>query len=178
MPLNTQPVLTGALVMLRPLRPADFEALYAVAADPHIWEQHPVPNRYEEARFREFFRDALASNGTLIAIDRSTQRVIGSSRYHGYDPVHHEVEIGWTFLARSHWDGRYNSEIKRLMLDHAFRIVKRVVFLVGPQNMRSQRSVERIGGQRAGVRLDAAGRESLVYEITASTHSSSIRQRR
>lgn len=178
MPFDAQPVLTGELVTLRPLCPGDFDALYVVAADPRIWEQHPAPDRHEEARFREFFRDALASGGALIALDRSSQRVIGSSRYHGYDPARREVEIGWTFLARSHWGGRYNGEIKRLMLAHAFRSVERVVFLVGPRNVRSQRAVERIGGLRAGVRSDAAGQESLVYEITASAYASGSRQPR
>jgi len=46
--------------------------------------------------------------------------------------------------------------------------VDRVVFLVGPQNVRSQRAVEKVGGVRAGSRQDAAGRDSLVYEITAA----------
>lgn len=169
---DSQPMLTGDLVTLRPLRPGDFDALYTVAADPGIWEQHPVPDRHTEARFREFFQDALASGGALLVLDRATGQVVGSSRYHGYDPVRREVEIGWTFLARSHWGGRYNGEMKRLMLEHAFRFVDRVVFLVGPQNIRSQRAVERIGGRRAGVRSDGAGRESLVYEITARAYAS------
>ena len=171
---DLQPTLVGDLVTLRPLRPDDFDALYAVAADPGIWEQHPAPNRYEETQFREFFRDALASGGALLALDQATSEVIGSSRYHGYDPTRREVEIGWTFLARSHWGGCYNGEMKRLMLNHAFRFVDRVVFLVGPQNVRSQRAVERIGGQRVGVRPDGAGRDRLVYEITGSAYASAL----
>lgn len=77
------------------------------------------------------------------------------------------VEIGWTFLARSHWGGRYNGEMKRLMLEHAFRFVSRVVLLVGPENFRSRRAAEKIGGVQVGSRPDAYGRKSLVYEITA-----------
>jgi RimJ/RimL family protein N-acetyltransferase len=78
-----------------------------------------------------------------------------------------EVEIGWTFLARSHWGGEYNGEMKQLMLRHAFRFVKRAAFLIGPQNIRSQKAIERLGGIRVGSRPDAAGRESHVYEITS-----------
>jgi RimJ/RimL family protein N-acetyltransferase len=103
----------------------------------------------------------------LIALDRKDGRVIGSSRFHGYDEKS-EIEIGWTFLARSHWGGVYNGEMKRLMLRHAFRFVTSVVFLVGPHNIRSQRAVEKIGGVRAGSRLDGGGRESLVYRIEAA----------
>ena len=101
-----QPVLKGDLVELRPLLADDFADLYAVAADPLIWEQHPVRTRYEAAVFREFFQEALACGGTLIVKDLKTHRVIGSSRFHAFNEKQSEVEIGWTFLARSHWGAR------------------------------------------------------------------------
>ena len=165
---DLQPNLAGDLVRLRPLRPEDWDDLYAVASDPLIWEQHPINDRYREDVFRGFFREALESGGALIVIDSKDGRVIGSSRFHGYDEGKSEIEIGWTFLARSHWGGLYNGEMKQLMLRHAFRFVKRVFFVVGPQNLRSQRAVERIGGVRAGSRIDDSnGRESFVYQITA-----------
>jgi len=168
MPFDLQPTLKGELLHLRPLRPEDFHDLYAVASDPLIWEQHPARDRYQEEVFRVFFREALESGGALITHDAQGGQVIGSSRYHGYNPQKSEVEIGWTFLARSHWGGAYNGEMKRLMLRHAFRFVNSVIFLVGPQNFRSQRAMEKIGGVRVGSRPDAAGRDSLVYQITAA----------
>jgi len=169
MPFDFQPVLKGKLLELRPLRADDFDDLFAVAADPLIWEQHPAKDRYQEEQFRVFFREALESGGALVAIDTKDGRGIGSSRFHGYDRDRSEVEIGWTFLARSHWGGRYNGEMKQLMLQHAFRFVDRVVFLVGLHNRRSQRAVEKLGGVRVGSRPDASGRDSIVYEITAAT---------
>jgi RimJ/RimL family protein N-acetyltransferase len=167
MPFAPQPCLKGDLLELRPLRAEDFRDLYAVAADPLLWEQHPSNDRHRPEIFEAFFREALESGGALIAVDRKDGRVIGSSRYHGYDEAKAEVEIGWTFLARSHWGGAYNGEMKRLMLGHAFRFVKSVVFLVGPQNFRSQRAVEKIGGVRAGSKRDGGGRENFVYRIEA-----------
>ena len=176
MSFELQPVLKGDLIELRPLRPEDHDDLYAVASDPLIWEQHPDKTRYEVAGFRVFFDEALASGGALIAIDAVTQRAIGSSRFHGYDAERDEVEIGWTFLARSHWGGRHNGEMKRLMLQHAFRFVSRVVFLIGPQNLRSQRAVEKIGGVFAGSR-STGGRESYVYQITAGAFAQQAARR-
>ena len=167
MPFDSQPTLRGELLELRPLRAEDFRDLYAVASDPLIWEQHPVSDRYKEEVFAGFFRESLDSGGALIAIDSRDGRVIGSSRFHGYDEARGEIEIGWTFLARSHWGGKYNREMKQLMLRHAFQYVESVVFLVGPRNVRSQRAVERIGGVRVGSRRDAGGRESFVYQLTA-----------
>ena len=169
MPFDLQPILKGDLLELRPLRPEDFHDLYAVASDPLIWEQHPVNDRYKEEVFKGFFREALESGGALIAIDSKDGRVIGSSRFHGYDEEKSEIEIGWTFLARSHWGGIYNREMKQLMLRHAFKFVNSVIFLVGPQNLRSQKAMEKLGGVRVGSRPDADGRESFVYQITAST---------
>jgi RimJ/RimL family protein N-acetyltransferase len=169
MPFDPQPTLKGDLLELRPLRPEDFEALYAVASDPLIWEQHPAKDRYKEDVFRDLFRESLVSGGALIAMDSGAGQVIGSSRFNGLDEEHSQIEVGWTFLARSYWGGKYNKEMKRLMLQHAFRFVERVVFLVGPQNVRSQRSVEKIGAVRVGSRPDSKGRESFVYEVSAST---------
>ncbi len=166
MQFELQPHLTGELVELRPLRAEDFDVLYAVASDPLIWEVHPEPGRYKEEVFRRFFSGAMKSGGAFIVVDRRTGAVIGSSRYACLDAVRSEIEIGWTFLARSHWGGRYNQEMKRLMLAHAFQFVERVVFLVGPQNFRSRRAVEKIGGVERG-RRTVDGRESVVYEITA-----------
>ena len=165
--MDRQPVLRGDLLVLRPLRPDDWDALFAVAADPLIWEQHPASDRWREDVFREFFRVAMESGGALVAIDRRDGRIIGSSRYHGYDPAASEVEVGWSFLARSHWGGRYNGEMKRLMLRHAFASVERVVFIIGPENLRSRRAVEKIGGVLEGTRRDDTGRECVVYVIRA-----------
>lgn len=167
MPFNLQPMLKGELLELRPLRPDDFPALYAVASDPLIWEQHPANDRYKEDVFKTFFRDALDSGGALIATDRKDGQVIGSSRYNAYDEDKSEIEIGWTFLARSHWGGRYNGEMKQLMLRHAFQFVDKVLFVIGTGNIRSQRAIEKIGGVRVGLRTDALGRDSFVYRITA-----------
>jgi RimJ/RimL family protein N-acetyltransferase len=167
MVFDLQPTLEGKLLRLRPLQPEDWDDLYAVASDPLIWEQHPKKDRYKEEIFREFFREALESRGALIVIDSKDGQVIGSSRFHGYDKDKSEIEIGWTFLTRSHWGGLYNREMKQIMLRLAFTFVKSVVFLVGPENWRSQRALEKIGAVRAGSRSDESGRESFVYEITA-----------
>ncbi len=166
MPFDLQPVLKGHLLLLRPLRPEDFEDLYGVAADPLIWEQHPERNRFEKEVFLKFFREALESGGAFLVKDAKDNRVIGSSRYFGYDDPRSEIEIGWTFLARSHWGGAYNREMKELMLTHAFRFVENVIFVVGTGNTRSQRAVEKIGGIRAGMRRNAAGGDSVIYRIT------------
>lgn len=167
MVFEAQPTLTGRLLELRPLQEDDYDALFAVASDRLIWEQHPASDRYQPEVFQKFFRDAMESGGALLAIDQATGTVIGSSRYHGYNGSASEVEIGWTFLARSHWGGQYNGEMKQLMLQHAFQFVDAVIFLIGPENIRSQRAVEKIGGVHDGSRTDGSGMESWLFRIRA-----------
>jgi RimJ/RimL family protein N-acetyltransferase len=138
MAFELQPVLKGELIELRPLKPDDWDELFAVASDSLIWEQHPEPDRYKENVFRVFFQGALECGGAFVIIDRKTQQIIGSTRFYGYDPEKSEIEIGWTFLARKYWGGRYNAEMKRLLLTHAFKFVENVVFFVGEENVRSE----------------------------------------
>ncbi|HUL68943.1 MAG TPA: GNAT family N-acetyltransferase [Gemmatimonadales bacterium] len=172
MPFEFQPTLRGTLLELRPLKAEDWSDLFAVASDPLIWEQHPANDRYKEEVFRRFFSEALESGGALIALNRADGRVIGSSRYHGYDSQASEVEIGWSFLARACWGGRYNGEMKRLMLQHAFRFVDNVVFLIGDENRRSRRAVEKIGAALIGTRIGSDRQEKVVYRITAGGFAS------
>jgi RimJ/RimL family protein N-acetyltransferase len=168
-PFDLQPTLTGERLQLRPLRPDDWDALYAAASDPLIWTQHPESDRYQPDVFRRYFDSGLASGGAFVVVDRRTGTIIGSSRYHDYDEARREVEIGWTFLTRDYWGGSYNREMKTLMLDHAFRFVDRVSFNVGVTNLRSQRAMEKIGGVRSGTRRNSLGVESVIFVIAKET---------
>jgi N-acetyltransferase len=151
MSFDLQPHLKGELIELRPLKPEDWSDLFAAASDPLIWEQHPESDRYKEDAFKVFFSDALKSGGAFVVIDNKSRQIAGSTRFFGYDPKKSEIEIGWTFLARNYWGGRYNREMKELMLDHAFKFVESVIFYVGEKNIRSQKATEKIGAIRNGL---------------------------
>src|SRR5262249_57831260 len=109
---------------------SDWNELVAVASDSLIWEQHPERDRYREDVFRVFFKEAMESGGAFVVINPKTQQIIGSTRFYGYDPNKSEIEIGWTFLARKYWGGRFNAEMKRLLLNHAFKFVRSVCLFV------------------------------------------------
>jgi len=163
-----QPTLTGPAVIVRPITVADWPELFAVGSDPEIWKVHPVRDRHTEPGFRKFFDGAVDSGMALVFVDRSTGRLIGSSRYYGYDAELSEIEIGWTFVVRSHWGGATNREVKRLMLDHAFIFVDTVIFWVGEQNWRSQGAMTKIGGvKRSGLftRVLSGDTPYFIFEI-------------
>ena len=147
---DLQPTLVGDKLMLRPLTEGDWEAMYAVASDPLLWEVHPAWDRYKEPVFREYFAGAIASRGALAVIDRATEIIIGGSRYANFVPELNEIEIGWSFLARDYWGGAYNREMKTLMLSHAVCYFACIRFNIGATNVRSRRAVEKIGARLDG----------------------------
>jgi RimJ/RimL family protein N-acetyltransferase len=173
--LDRQPHLANANVILRPLSAADWPALFAAASDPQIWIGHPAHDRWQEPVFRRFFDDGLASGGALVAIDPGSGAIIGSSRFDFDRAEPGEVEIGWTFLARSHWGGATNAAMKAVMIDHAFKSLERVIFLIGETNLRSRRAMEKIGGVLSDRHHDAmmngAPVRHLIYTIDAAAFS-------
>ena len=171
--MNLQPEnLENDLIMLVSLRPNDFEKLYAVAADPSIWEQHPNRNRHEREVFQEFFNEALKSKNTFLIVDQNSGQTIGSSRFYDYDREKRSVAIGYTFLARAFWGGIYNRALKTLMLDYAFRFVDTVIFHIAKENVRSQKATMKIGAKRTNlVQEKTVGGlkvENLIFELKKS----------
>lgn len=145
--MNLQLTLENELVRIRPLNNQDLESLYQVAKDPEIWKQHPY-KRYLRVEFEEFFTKSIKSKGALAIIEKTTNKIIGSSRFKNIDGFPNGVEIGWTFIGRKYWGGKYNMEIKNLMINHAFEHVDNVIFYVDKNNIRSQKAVKKINGQK------------------------------
>lgn len=162
---DSQPTLTGDLILLRPLKADDFEELYACASDPKIWEIHPQKNRYQREIFQSFFDGAMQSKGAFAVTDRVTGKIIGSSRFYNIDFPARSLAIGYTFLATSYWGGKYNYEMKKLMMSHAMKNFDRVFFEIGVSNFRSRKAIEKFGAKLVkSEELD--GRPHVVYEIT------------
>lgn len=170
MNFNLQPTLENEFVKIRPLQEDEFEALYAVASDPLIWEQHPNKDRYKREVFENYFKGALESKGAFMVLDAQTGSPIGSSRYYELDEESSSVAIGYTFLARNHWGGKYNPALKALMLNHAFQYVNNVIFHIGADNIRSQKAMEKLGGVKVDDIVMAyfgePDRHNYVYCIT------------
>lgn len=170
MTTDWQPTLTGERIVARPLRAEDFEPLFAVASDPLLWEQHPDKTRSTREGFEKFFKAGLESKGALAVVERSTGALIGSSRFADHRAEAGSVEIGYTFIARSHWGTGTNSELKRMMLGYAFSRVKTVTFVIGPENFRSRKAVEKLGASQVPEEEAKAlvydKRCSVVYRLT------------
>lgn len=169
MTFDLQPRIANRWIKLEPLEPGDFEALHAIASDPLIWEQHPNPNRHQRDVFATYFKGAIESGGAFRVIDHASGALIGSSRFYDLDLVQGVVAIGYTFITRDHWGGRYNRALKTLMLEHAFKYLERVIFHVGVNNGRSRKAMEKLGavhiGEAAMSYYGEPALQNVVYQI-------------
>lgn len=171
-----QPVLEDAIVQLVPLQEDDFEALYLIASDPLIWEQHPNKDRWQREVFRTYFDGAIQSGGAFKIIDKLSGGIAGCTRYYDADKEQDSIMIGYTFFARNYWGTGFNTRVKKMMLDHIFRFVSNVFFHVGAHNKRSQIAIERLGAVKTAEQEVAYFGESIqlnfVYLIEKQNYSS------
>jgi RimJ/RimL family protein N-acetyltransferase len=177
--MNPTPVvLYGDTVRLEPLDPSHAEDLLAAGADPDIWRYMPIPQPGSAAEVRKWIDDAwkLAATGEQLPfaiMDAETGRAVGSTRYLEIHRNWRTMEIGWTWLAASVQRSAVNTEVKLLLLKHAFEDhgALRVQFKTDGRNLRSQRAIERLGAVKEGVlrkqRINHDGyvRDAVYYSI-------------
>jgi N-acetyltransferase len=180
--------LEGRHVRLEPLGPHHVPGLLQAAAqDPSLYQWVLVPQ--DEPAMRRHVEDALAARAKGIAVPFAVVRladetVIGSTRFHQLDywarpgeaNVPDTCEIGYTWLAREALRTGANTEMKQLMLTHAFEVwrVRSVCLHTDVRNQRSQNAIRRIGGTFEGVlrshrlAVDQSPRDSARFSITAA----------
>ena len=137
MNFSIQSTLTTGKITLQSLQASDFEALYAVASDPKIWEQHPNRDRYKRDVFLNFFNGAIQSGGAFKILDNASGQLLGSTRFYDYSAADNSIFIGYTFYNISCWGTGINHAVKTLMLNYIFENVNKVKFHIGVSNVRS-----------------------------------------
>jgi len=150
-------ILEGTHVRLEPLTLAHLDALCEIGLDDDLWRLIPKPVRSRED-MRDYIRTALQwqADGTAIpfaTIERSTERVVGSTRFMNIDGPNRHVEIGSTWVARPWQRTAVNTEAKYLMLRHAFEELRciRVELKTDELNQRSRDAILRIGAKQEGI---------------------------
>jgi N-acetyltransferase len=177
-PFSRRVVLEGPRVRLEPLRMEHLPGLTAAGADPSIWQWYSVDGRTPEA-MRRFVEDALAmqAQGTALPFTvfaAGDGAIAGSTRFAAIEPKHRRAEIGWTFLAPRWQRTGVNTEMKLLMLRHAFEAwgLQRVEFKTDSLNQKSRAALARIGATEEGtlcnhmVTYTGRTRHSVYYGIT------------
>lgn len=151
--------------------------LTAVGLDPEIWRRAIAPIRTPE-EMRDYMDTALQlqREGTalpFVTVERSSGRVVGSTRFGNYDRANRRIEIGWTWLAPAWQRTVTNTEAKYLMLTYAFERLGcvRVELKTDVLNSQSRNAILRIGAKEEGIlrkhTLTWTGRyrDSIYYSI-------------
>jgi RimJ/RimL family protein N-acetyltransferase len=180
--MNLQPVtLTGEIVQLEPLRLEHSGDLLVSAGHDEIWTYLDEPTPRTTEMIESLIRDALddQSRGLRLPfaiVDIKAGRAVGSTSFIDIRPRDRAVEIGWTWIAPSHWGTGANTEAKFLMMSHAFEGQRagRVAIKTDLRNKRSQKAIEKLGATREGVwrnhRIlsDGSYRDTVYYSVIDS----------
>ena len=149
-------ILEGRHVRLEPLTPKHAAGLAEVGLDEDLWKWIPIPLGTPE-EMRAYVQTALdeQTKGSALPfalVEKSSDCIIGSTRYGNIDRAHHRVEIGWTWVARQWQRTAINTEAKYLLLRHAFETLKciRVELKTDSLNERSRAAILRIGAREEG----------------------------
>ena len=150
--------LEGSVVRLEPLQPEHAAFFWQVAKDDieDIFRWIPYTVRSEED-FHKLVAKALAEQARGVSvpfatIERSSGRVIGSTRFMNIDRTNRRVEIGSTWIAPAWQRTAVNTEAKYLMLRHAFEVwgCIRVELKTDALNQKSRNAILRIGAKEEG----------------------------
>ena len=171
--------LEGEYAILEPLEIGHADALAEATQDGELWHLWytavPAPDTA-----RSYIDGALAMREQQGALpfavrQRSTGRIVGSTRYFNVEAAHRRLEIGYTWYARSVQRSALNTECKLLLLGHAFDVLGciAVEFRTHWMNHRSREAIARLGAKQDGVlrshQIGADGvlRDTVVFSIIA-----------
>ena len=159
------------------MTPEHHAGLSTVGLDPEIW-RFSIVFLWTPEEMRSYMESALElqRQGTslpFVTIERSSGRIVGSTRFGNYDAANGRIEIGWTWLAPPWQRTAINTEAKYLLLTHAFEKLRcvRVELKTDVLNTPSRKAMLRIGAKEEGVlrkhTLTWTGRyrDSIYYSI-------------
>jgi N-acetyltransferase len=177
---TTATTLEGVHVRLEPLTDSHVQPLAEVAFDPELW-RWTMTRIHTIEDLAGYVHSALQEQRAGVAlpfatVERSSGRVVGSTRFGNIDRPNRRVEIGWTWIARPWQRTALNTEAKYLMLRWAFEKLGciRVELKTDALNDRSRRAIARLGAVEEGVlrshMITAAGRvrDTVYFSIIES----------
>ncbi len=149
--------LEGKFVRLAPLKLSHLPELFAAANDESLWlwTANNVRTREDMLRYVETALGEAERRVSvpLVTIEKSTNTIVGSTRFANIEPHNRKAEIGWTWINPQWQRTRVNTEAKLLMLTYAFETWKcvRVELKTDVLNDKSRRAILRLGAKEEGV---------------------------
>jgi RimJ/RimL family protein N-acetyltransferase len=176
------PTLSGKHVTLRPLVRADRAALLAAFAQGFeltMATMAPGPDTID-GWLDQIEADTGHGRAQVFTVLDARGQVVGTTRYMRMNEKHRRVEIGGTLYAPSVRRTGLNTQVKRLLLGHAFDGLEVACVQIRTDvfNLASRRAIERIGARLDGILRghmvvgDGEGgtrpRDTAVYSILVS----------
>ncbi|MCY7346354.1 MAG: GNAT family N-acetyltransferase [Pyrinomonadaceae bacterium] len=156
--MQIKPVtLEGKSVRLAPLKLENLAELYEAASDESLWRwtTNIVESREDMLRYIETALGEAAGKISVpfVTIEKSTGKIIGSTRFGNIDAKNRKTEIGWTWINPKWQRTAINTEAKLLMLTHAFETWNcvRVELKTDALNEKSRKAIRRIGAKQEGI---------------------------
>jgi RimJ/RimL family protein N-acetyltransferase len=150
--------LEGRHVRLEPLSPAHEGALIAAAGDGELWNSTVTIVPSSPAKMIDYIQAALAGQAAgkelpFVVTRKSTNQVVGATRFYEIRPHDRAVAIGYTWLSQSAQRTAVNTESKLLLLTHAFEHWRcnRVELITDVLNQQSRAAILRLGAKEEGV---------------------------
>ena len=150
-------ILEGEYVRLEPLRIEHLENLCEVGFEEPIWRWTTMQVK-TKSDMQKYIETALDEQKCgislpLVTIEKSSDKIVGSTRFGNIDRQNRRGEIGWTWI-NPNWQRRViNTEAKFLMLRHAFEVWKciRVELKTDALNEKSRKAILRLGAKEEGI---------------------------
>jgi len=150
-------LLESSRISLRPLQYSDAVALVHAAADGELWNLSVtiVPSA---STVDAYLKKALDGRdaGTVLPfaiVLKDSGEVIGSTRFWKIDRLNRKLEIGSSWIS-ARWQKTFvNTDVKYLMLRHAFEVLDcvRVQFTTDENNQKSRSAILRLGAKQEGI---------------------------
>lgn len=172
--------LEGNLVRLIPMEISHKSDVLAAASDGNLWElwytSVPSPDTVGDYIANALMEQQEKRSLPFVILDKTSGKVVGTTRFMRADAPHRRVEIGSTWYAKSVQRTGVNTECKYLLLKHAFETLKTVAveFRTHFHNHPSRNAILRLGAKQEGVirnhRIDHNGnlRDTVIFSILDS----------
>ena len=170
--------LENEVVLLKPLGQEDAQGILAAGSYPEIWPYLSTTiEKMDDVH--NFVEKALSAKDAktefpFVIVDKKSGQIIGSTRFMDIDENHKRLEIGTSWITPAFWRTTINTNCKYLLLQYCFEVLnlQRVQIKTDHENVRAQKAIERIGGEKEGVlrnhmvRKDGTTRHTVMYSIT------------
>lgn len=155
--LSDFPVLESDCIRLRGIQETDIDALFMLFSNPQVmryWSRGPMTNRQEAIDYANTMIEDFTKREALrwIIADLESDQLIGTCTLYEINPQHARAGMGYALMPEC-WGKGLAQEAASLAISYGFLELglHRIEADTEPNNLRSNKVLERLGFQREGL---------------------------